>query len=99
MPDIAAWLAQLGLDKYIGAFTANEVDMDALRAAGTRGRAPAADRDVHRPRGFDRVVTAARPGGNAQRLGAYQSAVSAEIARYEGYVAKLMGDGVLAYFG
>lgn len=31
MPDIAAWLAQLGLDKYIGAFTANEVDMDALR--------------------------------------------------------------------
>ncbi len=30
---------------------------------------------------------------------AYQSAVSAEIARYEGYVAKLMGDGVLAYFG
>ena len=30
---------------------------------------------------------------------AYQSAVSAEIARYEGHVAKLMGDGVLAYFG
>ena len=29
----------------------------------------------------------------------YQSAVSAEIARYEGLVAKLMGDGVLAYFG
>ena len=25
--------------------------------------------------------------------------MSAEIARYEGYVAKLMGDGVLAYFG
>ena len=30
---------------------------------------------------------------------AYQSAVSAEITRYEGHVAKLMGDGVLAYFG
>ncbi|WP_331376049.1 AAA family ATPase [Sinorhizobium chiapasense] len=30
---------------------------------------------------------------------AYQSAVSAEIARYEGHIAKLMGDGVLAYFG
>ena len=25
--------------------------------------------------------------------------MSAEITRYEGYVAKLMGDGVLAYFG
>ena len=30
---------------------------------------------------------------------AYQSSVSAEITRYEGHVAKLMGDGVLAYFG
>ena len=29
----------------------------------------------------------------------YQQAVSREIARYEGHVAKLMGDGVLAYFG
>jgi class 3 adenylate cyclase/predicted ATPase len=30
---------------------------------------------------------------------AYQQAVSREIARYDGRVAKLMGDGVLAYFG
>jgi class 3 adenylate cyclase/predicted ATPase len=30
---------------------------------------------------------------------AYQQAVSREIIRYEGRVAKLMGDGVLAYFG
>ncbi|WP_189343788.1 MULTISPECIES: adenylate/guanylate cyclase domain-containing protein [unclassified Mesorhizobium] len=30
---------------------------------------------------------------------AYQQAVSREITRYEGSVAKLMGDGVLAYFG
>ena len=30
---------------------------------------------------------------------AYQIAVSEEITRYEGRVAKLMGDGVLAYFG
>jgi class 3 adenylate cyclase/predicted ATPase len=32
-------------------------------------------------------------------VGAYQRVVSAEIARYEGRVAKLMGDGILAYFG
>ena len=31
MPDIASWLARLGLDKYIEAFIANEVDFDALR--------------------------------------------------------------------
>ncbi len=32
-------------------------------------------------------------------LRAYQNAVAGEIARYGGHVAKLMGDGVLAYFG
>ncbi len=29
----------------------------------------------------------------------YQDAVAGAIARYEGYVAKFLGDGVLAYFG
>ncbi|MFI5002698.1 MAG: adenylate/guanylate cyclase domain-containing protein, partial [Reyranellales bacterium] len=29
----------------------------------------------------------------------YQNAVAGEIARFDGYVAKFMGDGVLAYFG
>ena len=32
-------------------------------------------------------------------LRAYQDAVAGEIARFEGHVAKFMGDGVLAYFG
>ena len=32
-------------------------------------------------------------------IGAYQRAVSTQILRYDGHVAKLMGDGVLAYFG
>ena len=30
---------------------------------------------------------------------AYQHAVAAEVGRFEGHVAKFMGDGVLAYFG
>ena len=32
-------------------------------------------------------------------LRAYQNAVTGEVARFDGHVAKLMGDGVLAYFG
>jgi class 3 adenylate cyclase len=32
-------------------------------------------------------------------LRAYQNAVAGEVGRIEGYVAKFMGDGVLAYFG
>jgi class 3 adenylate cyclase/predicted ATPase len=29
----------------------------------------------------------------------YQNAVASEVARFEGHIAKFMGDGVLAYFG
>ena len=32
-------------------------------------------------------------------ISAYQAVVAAEIGRFEGHVAKYMGDGVLAYFG
>jgi class 3 adenylate cyclase len=34
-----------------------------------------------------------------QIVRSYQNAVAGEIARVDGYVAKFMGDGVLAYFG
>ena len=39
------------------------------------------------------------PEEMAEVLRTYQSAVAAAIARFEGHVAKYMGDGVLAYFG
>jgi class 3 adenylate cyclase len=32
-------------------------------------------------------------------LGGYHAAVSAEVARFDGFAAKFMGDGVLIYFG
>ncbi len=32
-------------------------------------------------------------------LGAYHAAVAEEVARFDGYVAKYMGDGILIYFG
>jgi predicted ATPase/class 3 adenylate cyclase len=32
-------------------------------------------------------------------MGAYQDACSGAIARYEGFVAKFLGDGIVAYFG
>jgi class 3 adenylate cyclase/predicted ATPase len=34
-----------------------------------------------------------------EEIRAYQNAVSGVVARYDGFVAKYMGDGVLAYFG
>jgi class 3 adenylate cyclase/predicted ATPase len=39
------------------------------------------------------------PEDMSEVLRAYQNTVTAEIARVGGYVAKLMGDGILAYFG
>src|SRR5215831_5288915 len=34
-----------------------------------------------------------------EEIRAYQNTVSAVVARYDGFVAKYMGDGVLVYFG
>jgi class 3 adenylate cyclase len=34
-----------------------------------------------------------------EKIRAYQNTVSGVVARYDGFVAKYMGDGVLAYFG
>ena len=39
------------------------------------------------------------PEDMRETLTAYQNAVAGEIARFEGHLAKFMGDGVLAYFG
>ena len=142
MPSVASWLANLGLEKYVEAFTASEIDFDTLRhlreedlkelglPIGPRRKvlaAIAALKDTAMsPAGSGSAPTSA-PLRSAERrhltvmfidlvgstelsqrfdpeemrdvFRAYQSAVSAEIARYEGFVAKLMGDGVLAYFG
>lgn len=143
MPDIAPWLARLGLDKYIDAFTTNEVDLDALRhlseddlkelglPLGPRRKIMAAiasiDDEAKLPPPSAAARESTRPSRDAERrqltvmfvdlvgstdlsprldpeemrdvISAYQSTVSRKITRYEGHVAKLMGDGVLAYFG
>ena len=39
------------------------------------------------------------PEDMSDLIRAYQNAVAGEISRYQGQVAKFMGDGVLAYFG
>src|SRR3981189_384913 len=39
------------------------------------------------------------PEDMSKLLRAYQNAVTGGVARFEGHVAKLMGDGMLAYFG
>ncbi|RWB66753.1 MAG: adenylate/guanylate cyclase domain-containing protein [Mesorhizobium sp.] len=49
--------------------------------------------------GSTQLTQALDPEDMREIILAYQQAVAREIARYDGRVAKLMGDGVLAYFG
>jgi class 3 adenylate cyclase/predicted ATPase len=136
--DVAAWLADLGLDQYAAAFAENGVDqgvlprltaedlkeigvaavghrrklldaIEALQASGasapaTAPRARDAERRQLTVMFIDLVgstALAARLDPEAMRevLHAYQNAVTGEVLRFDGHVAKLMGDGVLAYFG
>jgi class 3 adenylate cyclase len=143
MPDVASWLASLGLDKYIEAFSANEIDFDSLRhlseddlkelglPIGPRGKVLAAigklkdeaksvsqsavtptsapyRREAERRQltvmfvdlvGSTELSQQLDPEEMRSIIQSYQNRVSAEIKRLEGHVAKLMGDGVLAYFG
>ncbi len=49
--------------------------------------------------GSTALSTQLDPEDMSKVIRAYQNAVAGEITRFEGHVAKFMGDGVLAYFG
>ncbi|MCH9675391.1 MAG: AAA family ATPase [Gammaproteobacteria bacterium] len=152
MTEVEIWLTSLGLERYIDAFSENEIDAELLAqldhevlkdigvsSAGARLRmlqsiaqansalsddnGPDSPSEPNRPRTTPRDHSI----GEAQRrqltvmfcdlvgstslaehleledyrelLGAYQTASRAAIRRYEGYLARYMGDGLLIYFG
>ena len=49
--------------------------------------------------GSTSLSTQLDPEDMRETLTAYQNTVAGEIARFDGHLAKFMGDGVLAYFG
>ena len=68
--------------------------------ADRRRRTPAADGDVLRSGRLDGTVSAARSRGSARGHRAYHSCCRRrQSRRFDGFVAKYMGDGVLVYFG
>ena len=145
--DIAAWVRDLGLERYEPAFRENEIDAEVLPqlteahlatlglplgprlkllnaiAALREGAAPSPA--VEQP--SETPVPAAAPSAAAERrqltvmfcdlvgstalaarldpeelrdvIGAYHRCVSEAVRRFDGFVAKYMGDGVLVYFG
>ena len=150
--DIAAWLRDLGLERYAPAFSDNDIDatvltsltgddleklgvtsvghrrklLDAISGLSVQqapvGTTNAVPIDTVRPR--DRIeahpthaerrqITAlfcdlvgstdlsARldPEDMSELLRTYRRCCTDTIARWDGYIARYMGDGVLAYFG
>jgi class 3 adenylate cyclase len=141
--DVAAWLQDLGLERYGPAFRDNDIDAEVLRKLTAEDLISIGVTSVgHRRKLLDAiaslgmavpaaVVTAPAPGAPAQvdaerrqlsvmfcdlvgstalstrhdpedlreLIGDYHRAVSKTVGRFDGFVAKYMGDGVLIYFG
>jgi class 3 adenylate cyclase len=141
--DVAAWLQDLGLERYVPAFRDNDIDAEVLPKLTAEDLISIGVNSVgHRRKLLDAiaslgmavpaaVVTAPAPGAPAQAeaerrqltvmfcdlvgstplstrfdpedlrevIGAYHSCVAETVARFVGFVAKYMGDGVLIYFG
>ena len=138
--DIAEWLRRLGLEQYVPAFRANDIDeevlrgvtaddlrelgvtsighrrrlLDAIAALGTAealptpNPVPIAASEAERRQltvmfcdlvGSTPLSTRFDPEDLREIVGAYHRSVADTVARFGGFVAKYMGDGVLVYFG
>src|SRR5580704_13644397 len=141
--DVAAWLQDLGLERYVPAFRDNEIDwevlpkltsedlreigvaaighrrklLDAIAALGATvltAAVTAAPSDAPAPTDAERrqltvmfcdlvgstaLSTRHDPEDLRELIGDYHRAVADVVRSFDGFVAKYMGDGVLAYFG
>ena len=88
----------------IAALPAGGAAADAALAPPTRQAAAEAERRQLTVMFCDLVGSTALsvrfdPEELREEIRAYQNTVSSVVARYDGFVAKYMGDGVLVYFG
>jgi class 3 adenylate cyclase len=140
---LAAWLGDLGLERYLEACAANDIDAAVLRtlhsddlrelgvvslghrkklleaiaalspqtsaAHGADASAPPMVRQEPERRqltvlfcdlvGSTEMAARLDPEDMSDVIRAYQEACAGVIGRFEGHVARLMGDSMLAYFG
>jgi class 3 adenylate cyclase len=139
--DVSTWLRDLGLENYVQAFDAHDIDaavlprltaddliapgissighrrklLDAI-AALDQGRgpaaaaAPAAGQRVEAERrqltvmfvdlvGSTELAARLDPEDLREVIRGYHEKVAAAVERFEGHVAKYLGDGVVVYFG
>src|SRR5919106_2624127 len=141
--DVSTWLRDLGLEIYVQAFEAHDIDAEVLprltaddlialgiSSIGHRRKLldaiAALDQKKVPPAAAEPIAMAARPLEAERRqltvlfcdlvgstelaarldpedlrgiMGGYQRCAAAVVERFEGLIAKYLGDGVLAYFG
>src|SRR5438270_11666541 len=147
--DVVEWLRGLGLEQYVPAFHANDIDEEVLRRLTSEDLRELGVTSIgHRRRLLDAIAALGtaealptpcphpnppplagegRVGAEAERrqltvtfcdlvgstelsarldpedlrevIAAYHRAVAEVVGRFDGFVAKYMGDGVLVYFG
>jgi class 3 adenylate cyclase len=99
--DVANWLRGLGLEQYAPAFRDNDIDGEVLRRLTAEGEAERRQLTVMFCDLVGSTPLSARydPEDLREIVRAYHRCVADMVARYAGFVAKYMGDGVLVYFG
>ena len=92
--------------RLLDAIAALGIEEPPAVAAGPRDRAVQADAERRQLTvmfcdlvGSTSLSTRFDPEDLRELIGAYHNAVAATAARFDGFVAKYMGDGVLIYFG
>src|SRR3984893_18801130 len=112
MADIAGWLGEIGLEKYVEVFRSNDIDFDVLPSLGPNELKELGVSLGDRQRLLKAI--AARSGRAAETSAPSAPAMEARAApapsapapepaaerrQLTGLFAKFMGDGVLVYFG
>ena len=106
--DLKALRLPLGPRRKILAAAATELTGNRPAAAASAGSSLGAAAEAERRQltvlfcdlvGSTALSTRLDPEDLREIIRSYQEAASGAIARYDGFVAKFMGDGILAYFG
>ena len=96
MKSFAQWLEEIGLESYAALFSVNEVDLSVV---GTLTDAELRELGLSLGARTTGLSEKLDPEELRSLLHNYRTVCGEVIARYEGFVARYVGDGILTYFG